>query len=130
MINKELIDELNEDLNNLKSKKNYVSEQACSYEKKIDSINKKLENAKTAREEIQKAAQKTQKSIQMHFSEVVTSALHAVDFNDYVFSPVFERRRNKTECDMVLKKGKNYFKPENFVGGSVLDICAFGLRMA
>lgn len=130
MIDTDDIKAINKKFDSLSTNKKLLEKGVKNYADKLEEIETELNDAKSAREEIQKAAQKTQESIQTHFGDVVTTALQAVGFTDYEFTPIFEKRRNKTECDMVLKKGDKYFKPEHYVGGGVIDVCAFALRVA
>jgi hypothetical protein len=124
------INELTKFINTNKGQKEYIKDSLEKAQKAYADTEKELKAAKAALEEIQEAARKTQQGIEVHFGKVVTAALHSSGFTKYKFKPVFEKRRNKTECDMLLEKNGNAFKPESFVGGGILDICAFALRIA
>jgi len=106
-------------------------------EKDIDLIQEKLytlEQEKLASQEakaiLQVAAKQTQKNIEIHFSDLITKALHIVFDSPYTFVPEFVERRNKTECDFWLVQNANKLKPKFTVGGGVLDITSFALRLS
>ncbi len=48
----------------------------------------------------------------------------------YSFHIVFYKRRGKTEVEFEFRRRKLVLKPEDGVGGSVLDVSAFALRLA
>lgn len=124
------IKNINKFLEDAKGNKTYLVNEVSIAEQKLETLEAELEAAKEARKEIQNAAQKTQSGLEVHFGNVVTTAIQSVGFTDYEFKPTFVQRRNKTECDMLLEKEGKQFKPNNFVGGGVIDTCAFALRMA
>jgi len=86
--------------------------------------------AEEAKQLIQKAAQETQKQLEYHISNVVTLALTTVFDEAYEFRAKFVIRRNTTECDLVLIKGDKEMSPMDAVGGGVIDIISFALRIA
>lgn len=73
-----------------------------------------------------------QASCQERISGVVTRCLDTViPGNPYVFSMVFEDKRNQTEARCVLKdESGNEFDPISENGGGLVDLITFGLRLA
>lgn len=72
---------------------------------------------------------KTQQQLQFHISDIVTMAFEACQI-DYEFVVDFVERRNKTECDLLFKKGDNLQDPIDSSGGGAVDVAAFALRIA
>lgn len=65
-------------------------------------------------------------------SSIVTRCLSAVLGDQrYVFKIVFERKRNQAEARPVLVDADgNEYNPETMNGGGIVDVVAFGLRLA
>ena len=80
---------------------------------------------------IQHLAQATQQRAHQRISEVVTSCLNAVFQDPYEFRIVFERKRGKTEAKLVFVRNELVLDdPLNEVGGGVIDVAAFALRLS
>lgn len=81
---------------------------------------------------VKEMALQNQARCQERISGVVTRCLDAViPGNPYVFSMVFEDKRNQTEARCVLKdESGNEFDPISENGGGLVDLIAFGLRLA
>ena len=80
---------------------------------------------------IQDVAKKTQDKLTFHISNLVTTCLHSIPFEDnYEVEIVIETRRNKTECDIWLSKDGERIKPTDSSGGGVCDITSIGLQLA
>ena len=80
----------------------------------------------------------TQKSTQERFKErvekLVTMAIKSVYDRQLGFELIFERKRDKMECRPVIYEIQNgvkevYDDPENELGGGIIDICSFALRV-
>ena len=79
----------------------------------------------------QSCARKVQERLGLTVGGLVTECLKGIIPNfDMTFMPVFETKRNQTECDFVLidKKG-NRQDPMDSNGGGVWNIIAFALRV-
>jgi len=79
----------------------------------------------------QSCARKVQDRLSLTVGGLVTECLKGIIPNfDMSFIPVFETKRNQTECDFVLvdKKG-NRQDPMDSNGGGVWNIIAFALRV-
>ncbi len=74
---------------------------------------------------------KTQQQIEIHIGSLVTTALDFVlPNNDYKFKMKFIERRGQIECDLMLEKDGEILDPVSSVGGGVVDVISFALRMA
>jgi len=63
-------------------------------------------------------------------AQVVTRCLQAVFPDPYEFKIVFERKRGKTEGRFTFLREGQDIDPQTAVGGGVLDVASFGLRVA
>lgn len=81
-------------------------------------------------EVVKQVAIQFQETAHTQIATIVTECLQAV-FGQYEFRITFEKRRNKTEAIFTIigDRGEE-LDPTNSVGGGVLDVAAFGLRIA
>lgn len=113
-----------------KAHKKILEKRIKDNKKALSSHYKEQEAIQEARTIIQIAAKETQENIEEHISNLVTKSMHIVFDNPYVFKPEFIERRNKTECDFWLERDGERIKPRFSVGGGVMDIIAFALRLS
>jgi hypothetical protein len=81
--------------------------------------------------EIQKS---TQERFKNKIESLVTMAIKSVYDRPLGFELVFERKRDKMECkpliyEVVGNEKEYYDDPENELGGGIVDICSFALRV-
>ncbi len=125
-----MMNDIGERIKNIEVKKALIEKNAQKHRDKLKEHEKEKEAAQEAKTILQVAAKETQKNIELHFSSLISKALHIV-FNDtYIFKPEFIERRNKTECDFWLVNGENKLRPRFSVGGGVLDIISFASRIS
>lgn len=89
-----------------------------------------VRNVERAQAICQDIAKLVQQKAHEKLASVVTRCLHAVFPNPYDFKIVFEKKRGKTDARMVFIRDGKEMDPEDGVGGSVLDVAAFALRLA
>jgi len=87
-------------------------------------------DAEQAQKIVQEVASAVQRSAHQKVASVVTRCLQAVFDDPYEFEINFERKRGKTEATMLLARRGMKIRPMEAVGGSVIDIAAFALRLA
>lgn len=98
---------------------------------KQTTLSQEQENITRALEIIQCTAKLTQQQLEIHISELVSLALEAVFPNPYKMVLKFETRRNRSEADLLLQDADgNLLNPMDSVGGGVVDVAAFALRVA
>lgn len=78
---------------------------------------------------VQEVGLKTQVQLQFHIADLVTMAFDACQI-DYEFQVEFVERRNKTECDLLFRRGENTQDPQDASGGGAIDVASFALRIA
>ena len=79
----------------------------------------------------QACARKVQDRLGLTVGGLVTECLKSIlPEEDVSFIPIFETKRNQTECDFVLvDKHANRYDPMKCNGGGIWDIIAFALRV-
>lgn len=90
----------------------------------------RIEDLSKAREVIMLVGKNTQQALQVRISTIVSLALATVFEDPYEFKVRFEERRNTVECDLLLVRGEDEFSPLDSVGGGVVDVVSFALRIA
>lgn len=89
-----------------------------------------LKNQTTALKAAQDIAKIVQHKAHERIAGVVTKCLRAVFPEPYEFKIIFETKRGKTDARMVFMDGDKERSPQDGVGGSVLDVASFALRLA
>lgn len=91
-----------------------------------------LAAAQEAQRILQHAAQAVQQEAHQRISATVTRCLKAVFGPDaYTFRIRFDRKRGKTEAVLCLERGGEVLEdPVNELGGGVVDVVSFALRLA
>lgn len=87
------------------------------------------DNLQKARIIISEAGKYTQSYLKDYIEEMVTTALEAVFEEDYKFIIDFDIKRNKPEAKISLKIHGEEVDPKDSVGGGVLDVASFALRI-
>lgn len=106
-----------------------VADLICA-EAELVKVEKSLALRKEALVFFTKAANMAQERVSGLISTVVTSALHIVHGPQYEFIVRFVTRRNSTEADLLLMKGKNEVDPLGNSGLGVANIIAMAMRPA
>lgn len=83
-----------------------------------------------ARDTLQEIAQHVQQSAHSSISRIVSECLTASFPDPYTFKLEFVKKRGKTEAHLDFWKRGVKFSPTEESGGGVLDVAAFGLRLA
>lgn len=98
--------------------------------KRRESANLDAAAAVAAREFCTQSALAVQTRVHQVIAGLVTRCLHAVFESDpYDFKIEFVKRRNKTEADLYFERN-GHRHDYTQVGGGVLDVAAFALRLA
>jgi len=93
-------------------------------------LTRAIKHSERAQVIIQKVAKDTQSQLEIHISDIVSTALETIFDNPYKFKIEFVIKRNKTECELVFEKDGETINPLNGTGGGVVDTASFALRIA
>ena len=125
---------------NIQKYRHYIEKQKGKKEqilKNIQEIQNILKKEKTNIQNIEEAqlilqavAQETQSYYELYISEIVTNALVSIFDDTYTFRLIFKSKRGKTEAEFYLLKNNNIIQIKDSVGGGVVDIISFALRIA
>jgi len=90
-----------------------------------------LAHIEEAQDIVQQVAQLIQQQAHNQIAAVVTRCLVTVFEDDYGFEIHFEKKRGRTEANLILTKDGNEIEnPLNSDSGGVVDIAAFALRLS
>jgi DNA repair exonuclease SbcCD ATPase subunit len=107
------------------------------YQQELDKTNKELslseeqyQNLIKARFVIAEVAKQTQGKFVSYVESMGTLAVKSVFDRDFKFLINFELKRNKSECTLMIQEGdQEPFIPSTELGGGVLDVISFALRI-
>ncbi len=98
-------------------------------EKEFNSLKEYNNNLQKARLVVSEAGKYTQSYLKDYIENMVTTALQAVFEEEYHFIIDFDIKRNKPEAKISLKIRGEEVDPKDSVGGGVLDVASFALRV-
>ena len=124
------IQELKDEIIKRKNNKEFIEEEIDDLLVKKKKLRKEKTMKERALELVKDVALKTQKQLEFHLNEMVSAALNSVFDEEYEFVVKFQKRRDKTECDLYFKKGEHLVDPLRFSGLGAADVAAFALRCA
>jgi len=114
-------------LGELDSVKRHYEEEKINLKK----AEKELEYVKEAQVIAQQVAQMIQQQAHQKIEGVVNECLKAVFDDNYRFRIDFQRKRGKTEADLLLlKDGHEIGNAMDADSGGVVDLCSFALRLS
>lgn len=97
----------------------------------FEQLSGKIGSVQQAQVILQTIAQRLQQQAHERIARVVTRCLVSVFEDPYEFQIRWEQRRGQTEAVMVfVRDGVSLSDPLNEIGGGVIDVVAFALRLA
>jgi hypothetical protein len=125
------LDSIHSALQRKAGRRDQLTTEVAAVEYQLELLTQGQEDIARALEIIQCTAKLTQQQLEIHISELVSLALEAVFPNPYKMVLKFETRRNRSEADLLLQdENGNLLNPMDSVGGGVVDVAAFALRIA
>ena len=123
--------EMKKRLDRDRAEKDFLERSLKANEEELVTLRARHGYAESAQIILQGVAQKTQKNLEIHFSDLVTLALRSVFDEPLEFTMTVVPRRNKTEVDLFLSdQGGTDDDPMDCSGGGALDVASFALRVA
>jgi chromosome segregation ATPase len=127
----DIIDQIHSTLQRKAGRRDQLQSEVTATAEKLTTLSQEQEDISRALEIIQVTAKLTQQQLEIHISELVSLALEAVFPTPYKMVLKFETRRNRSETDLLLQdETGNLLSPMDSVGGGVVDVAAFALRIA
>jgi hypothetical protein len=105
--------------------------QVQTEQSQLQESQKRLQATEQAQGILQTIAANLQQKAHKEIAKIVTRCLNAIFDDPYEFEIVFEKKRGKTEASLIFHRGNMTLDdPLNEVGGGVIDVAAFALRLA
>lgn len=89
-----------------------------------------VENLSRALSLVQASAEEIQNHIHQQISKLVSKCLKAVFDDPYNFEIRFVKKRGKTDAQIVFSRNGIEMNAKDGIGGGVLDVASFALRLA
>lgn len=97
----------------------------------LDAVRKQHTASLTAQKLLQDVAKAVQENAHAHIATIVTRCLQTIITHEsWELRVIFEQKRGKTEARLCFYRDGFYCDPINGSPGGVLDVAAFGLRVA
>ncbi len=118
-------------LDKKKAEYNHVCSQIEDEEAALEKAIQETKDGEQAQSILQHLAQEIQSTAHSRIASIVTKCLESVFPDDpYEFQIQFERKRGKTEANLLLVRGGLILDdPIRQAGGGVIDIASFALRL-
>lgn len=109
-----------------------IQKDISNTEQEIIQIKHKQELLEQAQAFLQDIAQKTQSKLKLQIEDIVNMTLDTCFPGEFIFQIQFNISRGKTEAELIFlsQKTNRPVDPMNASGGGVVDVVAFGLRIA
>jgi len=112
-----------------KSRASFLATLIGSKKEAVETTRGQIENLIKARWFITEAAKITQMNFKKDVESLVTMAVRSIFPRPFEFSLVFERKRNKLECRLVVFEKGHELDPKKEMGGSIVDVISFSMRI-
>jgi hypothetical protein len=123
--------ELAESVNELRYKKAVLEGRLDDYERNLKDVERRIEGGEKGRAALQEIAKTTQLNLEVHVSNLVTTAIKSVDDSWPDFRLEFVPRRNTVECDVLFVEEEGEGQdPLGSSGFGAVDVASFGQRVA
>jgi len=114
---------------NIKSNINFLQNKLKSKEEFLTLEKKNRDDFLTANYIITEVAKNTQEKFKERVEKLVTLAIQSVFEDNYEFVLKFDRKRNQTECQLIVMENGIEFVPKDDMGVGIIDIISFALRI-
>jgi len=112
------------------NRRQFLVSEVQKTEEDLKTLKTQYEQLSKAQEVFKKAAQRSQESIMVHLSGIVTKAIQTVIGKPYKFHVEFVERRGVTEADLYVTLNGNRLDILESAGGGLADVCSFALKVA
>jgi DNA repair exonuclease SbcCD ATPase subunit len=106
-----------------------VSNRLADATEKLENDRKLLGLTEQARDILVSASAATQDQVREFIEEVVSLALQSVFGAEYYFALEFKQQRGQSEISPVIMWRQQKFDPRADVGGGIVDVASFALRL-
>ena len=112
------------------NKNEIIKHNLANLKKQQEQAENKIKTIQDCQDLAQRVAQGIQQKTHSLIAEVVSKCLETVFDEPYHFQINFERKRGKTEANLIFERDGMEIDPMTSSGGGVLDIASFALRLS
>lgn len=116
--------------NRLRGRQQSIRESIRALEREAQLYSDLERQAEKAVEVVNTVLLATQESVRRFVEDVVTLGLSTVYGEAYAFQLLYDIQRSRAAATPSIRKGELVCSPRDEVGGGVVDVAGFGLRMA
>ena len=113
----------------LRGEKDLVERTLLEKKGQVEEKKHRVEVLTKARWVLSEVARLTQERFKDRVEALVTTAIRAVFDRPFEFVLELERKRNKLECQLLVKEGQIEYVPKDDMGGGIVDVISFALRV-
>lgn len=124
------IERLIDNFKKLSSQKQYMEKTVESKKKSLIVTNAKIKDLEEVHSIWIQLAKKIQVQTTAEIEAIVTTAIQSVYQRNYRFKLRFEEKRNNIICTPLVIEGDKEYSPKDSMGGGMLDIIGFALRIS
>ena len=95
----------------------------------LHSLKQQEVNVRKARAILVEVGKSTQEHLSNKIEDVLTKALRTIFDRPFDFVVRFVEKRNKSECELLIREGDSEFIPKDDMGVGVIDVTGFLLRI-
>lgn len=121
--------DVQEDFKILSTKNKRLSKRLRNFEISKRITDRKHEDYIKAQKFYILVAKEMQKEAKEHIENIVTMAIQTVYDHPYRFKLLYEEKRGAISCTPLIVDGENEYQPKDSMGGGMLDIIGFALRI-
>lgn len=121
--------EIKERYQDLKSKRRIISSELTKSRLSANIVKRKIADYQEVRKVWTAISKEIQRDAKDHIENIVTMAIQTVFDHPYRFKLLFEEKRNTVTCTPLIVEGENEYHPKDAVGGGMLDVIGFALRI-
>jgi len=113
----------------MKANMDFLENKLKSKEEFLTSEKKNRDDFLAAHWIVTEVSKNTQEKFKERVEKLVTLAIQSVFEDNYEFVLKFDRKRNQTECQLIVMENGIEFVPKDDMGVGIIDIISFALRI-
>lgn len=125
-----MLDKWRTDVDQKLSRLSLVRDKIKDEREALRSVEERADAVEKAQDLAQQVAAQIQNQAHARIADVVSKCLETVFDNPYTFHIRFDKKRGRTEAKLVFERDGLEMDPLSAAGGGVVNVAAFGLRLA
>lgn len=123
------MDEIITRFRSLQLQQDHLRKELKLKKRKLRRHNRDIKAHEKARYILTEIGKKAQEQTKSKIEALVTLAIRTVFDRPLTFKLIFEEKRNHVEARPIILEGENEYVPKDDMGGGIIDIISFALRL-